>query len=184
MIFGERQREVCLFDLHFIFLTFMKTIKIIFFLFGLILLYSLSSAQDGRSRPSKEEVRQSLSKLQKDTLYVINRTCKGTFSNEDINRLFADNYTFSKFRVLKDDEIYAVSKQTNVTHFALIGEYHTSENTTSFPGIYLLDKESNLCEMPYPGVTRFGGNYSGCIRKEKNVIRLLLGFNKNLERAM
>jgi hypothetical protein len=162
----------------------MKTLQITISLLCLVTLYSFSDTSADSGIPSRKEVRESLSKMKKDTLYVMNRTCKGTFSNEDINRLFEENYTFSTFRVLEDNEIYKVSKQENLTHFALIGEYHTAQSTTEYPGIYLLDKDSKLCEYPYPGVTRFGGNYSQCIRKDKHAVKLIARFTRSLERAI
>ncbi len=114
--------------------------------------------------------KESLMQLQADTLYFINRACPSDFTLVELDSILKVTYTFSAYKIINDAEVAAVSQQPNVVHFAVIGRYYASDSDPSTHGIYLLDKNLKLTEIPYPyfttfpsyGLTRddcFGGHY-------------------------
>ena len=91
---------------------------------------------------------QTLDLLQRDTLYIINRMCE-TDPQDSLEILFDTYYKFSAYRILKDSEIDAVTKQPNVVHFAVIGRYYASKQDPRTNGMYLLDKNLENVDYPY-----------------------------------
>lgn len=128
-------------------------------------------------------MKRSLSKLSTDTLYVIDRSCENDFSSAQLDSTFSKNYTFSKYRILKTQEIKQVAKQKNVTHFIVIGKHYASYGDPESVGIFLLDKNIKNNEYPYPYSTTHSSSRSradNCIGNIENASVLIKAFNKRL----
>ena len=140
-----------------------------------------------RQRPTKYDVNESLKKLQKDTLYVINRTCPGMFSDAEIQTLFDRYYTFSQVKLLEDFEIDGVSKRSTIVHFAVIGQYFKNDYSACANGIFLLDKKLNLCTRPYPyHVRQYWVEYllSKCLDSDNDVKEVVSLFDTCLRATL
>jgi hypothetical protein len=99
----------------------------------------------------------------KGTLYIINRTCETDFTNKELDSLWRTNYTFSKFEIVKDEEVAEIMKTDGTFFFAVIGKYYASKGDPSTTGIYLLDRNGNLMTRPYPYYISINNGLSYCI---------------------
>jgi hypothetical protein len=171
----------------------MKLLNLIIILCVSVILVSFSSKDEAvlldgilSERPTRKDVRNSLGDLKNDTLYVINRMCSDKISSNDLHEIFVKNYWFSEFKIVPDSLVYKVSKQKNVVHYAVVGQYYTDKGSPVTNGVYLLDNKSELCVTPYPYHTRlwwFAYFSSKCLEKESHVEQLIAAFNSKLELA-
>jgi hypothetical protein len=134
------------------------------------------------------ESKNSLNQLQGDTLYFINRSCEGELSNKQLETILSSKLTFCNYKVLKDHEIASVRKQSNVVHFAVIGQYYASEGDPLTNGIYLLDKNMEITTFPYPFYTYVTNMESQkldlCFNELKFVELVVAKFNVRLNKAI
>ncbi len=123
-----------------------------------------------------------LSALQHDTLYFINRTCEGKLSNDQLDSMLSENYKFSNFKVLEDAEIAEVQKRGDAIHFAVIGRYYASEGDPETTGIYLLDSKGDITETPYPFYTFIDTPLvlDHCFGSMANIQRVIQKFNSRM----
>jgi hypothetical protein len=131
------------------------------------------------------EARTTLQRLTKDTLYFISRGCDEDYTFDQLDSLLNKNYSYSAYRLLKDDEIEHISTQANVVHFAIIGQHYSSTADPISNGIYLLDKDLKNTEFPYPYHTANPKNSNGlsyCFGGLYNTGALINSFNHRLER--
>lgn len=152
----------------------------------LIVLFSQDSEAQKDTKTIRESAQETVSKLQKDTLYVINRTCKKRrISNEKLSVLFQVYYDFSEVKVLPDAMVYKVSKQSNVIHYAVVGNFPINDYSPTYSGIFLLDSNSNLCKRPYPPpVLPLESFYNKCIKSERQCIGMIKDLNAMLHRIL
>ena len=156
------------------------------YLLILILLISLGNTESKEKFETElnisENSWESITRLKSDTLYIINRTFEGGITNAQMKGQFKDNYTHSAFRVLEDSEIDAVSKQPNVIHFTVVGQYYASEGSPLSCGIYLLDKDMKICERPLPYYTYSNGlfYFIKYLKNDRNTSMLIAQFNGRL----
>ena len=132
-------------------------------------------------------MKNSLYQLKSDTLYVLNKACESDFTHSQLDSLFRTNYTFSSYRILDIDEVYKVSSQPNVVHFAIIGKHYASENDPETLGIYLCDKDLKLTSYPYPNHTynpSFGNGFNLCLGDLGNTAGHIRFFNKRLTQKL
>ena len=128
---------------------------------------------------------QSLEALKNDTLYIINRACPSDFTTAKLDSLFAENYTFSTFKILTQDDLKN-GHRPNAVHYAIIGEYFASEGDPETVGIFLLDRDLQLTASPYPyhtGVTKKGNGLSTCLGEPENSAFLIRTFDGRLYKA-
>lgn len=128
---------------------------------------------------------ETLGKLQIDTLYFINRACPSDYTLDQLDSILQANYTYSAYRIISDAEVATVSLQPNVLHFAVIGRYYASTGDPSTNGIYLLDKDLQLTEKPYPYYTSYRRNLGAkgdCFGGPEAVGSLVEIFNSRLSR--
>lgn len=129
--------------------------------------------------PSKFVVaRENLSKLQNDTLYILNRTC-GKYTRIQLEELFAKNYNFSAIRVLEDNEVQAVLTYPNRQFFALVGTFFQNETNARNTGIFMLDKDLNHLKRPYPHFIMYLRE-DWCMEDTEETARVIATFNKKL----
>ena len=129
--------------------------------------------------------KETLDKLQTDTLYFINRACLSDYTLDQLDSILQVNYTYSAYRIISDADIAAVSLQPNVLHFAVIGRYYASTGDPSTNGIYLLDKDLQLTEKPYPYYTSYRrsmGVKGDCFGGPGAIGSLVDVFNRRLSR--
>lgn len=129
--------------------------------------------------------RETLGRLANDTLYFINRACPSDFTTAQLDSILKENYTYSAYKIIADNEISRVSLQPNVVHFAIIGKYYASEGDPATNGIYLLNKDLQLTEKPYPFYTANGLNIGvkdNCFGGTWVVGNLVSAFNRRLSR--
>ncbi len=133
------------------------------------------------------ELRSTLKRLENDTLYFINKTCENELPNIDLEKLLNTHYAFSNFKVVKPNELVNLKKQTNVIMFALVGAHYASDGDIPSTGIFLLDKNLNNLEYPYPHHVRlkydFNSNTKQCIESIENAALLIRKLNSELEEA-
>jgi len=157
---------------------------------GVGFLFSFNSPNERLSleskNPTKKDVALSLQKLQLDTLYVINRICSNKLTKNDLEEGFHRRYDFSNYRILDDNEVRLVSEQKNVVHYAVVGQYYTHTGSPLTNGVYLLDKNSELCVRPYPYHVRqgwLGYLSSKCLNSNKDLEHIIAHFNLKLKKA-
>lgn len=146
--------------------------------------YNISFSAKSNKINRTKQVKESFSKLSKDTLYVINRTCEDLYTLAQVDSIFNANYTFSEYRILTDDQVATVVKQDNVVHFIVIGKYYASKGDPLTNGIYLLDKNLNLTERPYPYYTSDAGTFLSsklCFQSLSHMASIVQLFNKRLD---
>ncbi|MGB0849925.1 MAG: hypothetical protein ACPGTP_01655 [Bacteroidia bacterium] len=149
------------------------------------LAYKINFNAKKRKISKRLEMLKSLSKLKNSTLYVINRTCD-KYSLSQVDSIFAENYTFSRYKILKDSEIEATSQRNDIVHFAVIGRYYASKGDPESNGIYLLDKDLEICEYPFPYYEADNSNFLDpdmCISSISYMARLVSVFNKRLYKS-
>ena len=146
----------------------------------------LQSFAQNEIKTNRSDVVETISKLQKDTLYVLNRTCKKRrISNEKLAVLFKVYYDFSEVRVLPDSVVYKVSKQNNVVHYAVVGNFPLHDHSPSYLGIFLLDSNSNPCRKPYPPhVLPLTSIYGKCIKSDRQCMSMIKDLNDMLHRVL
>jgi hypothetical protein len=99
--------------------------------------------------------------------------------------LLLKNYSFSAYRLLQNDEIEPVSNQSNVVHFAIIGQHYGSTADPISSGIYLLDNQLKSTEFPYPYHTTNPKNSNGfslCFGGLSNTAALIALFDQRLKK--
>ncbi|PCJ66863.1 MAG: hypothetical protein COA58_05270 [Bacteroidetes bacterium] len=149
----------------------------------LMIVYNFNFAKDGNMHEDVFQTRTTLQKLKSDTLYFINRACPDDFTTSQLDSLLRENYSYSAYRILRDDEVAKVSKQPNVVHFAIIGKHYASPGDPESNGIYLLDSKLNSTEYPYPYHTsnpKNGNGLSSCLGGLSNTAFLIGVFNSRL----
>ncbi|MDA8886561.1 hypothetical protein OAD66_07570 [Bacteroidia bacterium] len=144
--------------------------------------YNIDFSLKRQKTDYREEARQTLSALRSDTLYFIDRTCTADFRAGELDSLIKENYTYSAYRLLKDNEIAAFQKNNSVVHFAVIGKYYASKGDPLTNGIYLLDSALNLTKHPYPFYTKYSASLrSGlCFPNRTVTAELINTFSRRL----
>jgi len=145
--------------------------------------YTVNFNKKGKANVNTAQTRSTLTKLKNDTLYFINKSCATDFSNAQLDSLLAANYKYSAYKVLDEQYINATSKQSNVLHFAIIGNHYAGYGDPLTTGIYLLDGELKSTEFPYPYHTtnpKNGNGFSKCIGSLENAAALIRVFNNRL----
>lgn len=147
--------------------------------FGVKVLFELNKIE--LKEPVKFRMADTFNVLKNDTLYIIDRTCDN-ITRDKLFALFSEYYNFSQFRILSNDEIGPISKQSNTTFFALVGEYVASEFDPENVGIFLFDKDLNYLSRPFPHFTQYLA-WDKCMTDENALIRLIGSFNNRLIKA-
>ncbi|MBL6730230.1 MAG: hypothetical protein ISP74_04910 [Bacteroidia bacterium] len=151
-------------------------------------LINISYAINFNTFISKTDERQrmisSLKALQRDTLYVIDRSCTNDITKDQIDSLWATNYQFSKYRIIGDDEISTIQKRQNCVHFAVFGNHYAGIGEPTTSGIYLLDKNLINVEYPYPAFTRITGGTRKCFGSMENIAIGIFIFNNRLSKKL
>lgn len=154
--------------------------------FTLGLKIGLGESWNGNNQ--KAEMQDGLRKLSADTLYFINRSCKGEMSDYQLDSILRANYTFSAFRVVNDSQIQSVKNQDNTLNFAVIGSYYPSLGDIPSSGIFLLDKNLNNLQYPYPHFIRlefdFGLNKKLCLYSLSNAAQLVKMLDAEIKGAL
>jgi hypothetical protein len=128
------------------------------------------------------EMKKTLYRLQNDTLYFINRSCVGELSDARLEDLLSAYYTFSAFKVLKEEDITNGLLPKNPIHFAVIGQFYAGKGEPLTTGIYLLDKEMLNVKFPYKMYVPIYNSSLNCMGAEKNIIGGIVRFNQSLGR--
>lgn len=123
---------------------------------------------------------ESLTALQNDTLYIINRGCPSDFRPKQLDSLWNTHFTFSPYKIIEDHEISKIQQYPNCIHFAVIGSYYAATNEPLSSGIFLLDKELKNTVYPYPVFTKIYGGRSTCFESLADVSAGIITFNKRL----
>lgn len=126
----------------------------------------------------------SLLALQKDTLYVIDRSCKEKITKSQLDSLWSMNYTFSNYRIISDHEISTIQKLQNSVHFVVFGNYYAGTSEPNSSGIYLLDKNLKNVEYPYPSFTRITGSTTKCFGSSESIAFGILTFSNRLSKKL
>ena len=129
---------------------------------GIKLGLSLDLGREFENEPEIELVREKLTELSQDTLYVLNRACSDIMTDSLLSELFAQHYTFSAFKIIQDDEIEVYKNRENVTFFAIVGQFYAGQGEPVTEGIFLLDKDFNLVQYPYPVLTNYPRTLDPC----------------------
>ena len=153
---------------------------------SLSLAFNINFNRFSASKSDLQKARETISQLSQDTLYFINQSCKDELPNRQLDSLLKVHYNFSAFRVLEPEEIANTRKQSNVVHFALIGSYYPGEGEPPSSGIFLLDKNLNNTDIPYPHFKRLeydlGISKNLCINGLSNAIMLIEWMNMRLHK--
>ncbi|MFY0645028.1 MAG: outer membrane beta-barrel protein [Bacteroidia bacterium] len=111
-----------------------------------------------KKRPKLAERELMVSKLkalQSDTLYVINRACSDSMTNELLDSIFHKYYSYSAYRIISDVEIDEIKKRGENHFYALVGRLFGGTSEPLSNGIYLLDHNFELTVYPYPVLTPY-----------------------------
>ncbi|MCH1472846.1 MAG: hypothetical protein L7V85_02930, partial [Bacteroidia bacterium] len=151
-------------------------------------LLNVSYAINFNTFVSKTDPRQlmisSLLALQKDTLYIIDRSCTNTITKDQLDSIWAKNFTFSNYRIIDDHEISTIQKRQNSIHFAVFGNYYAGTGEPNSSGIYLLDKNLKNVEYPYPSFTRITGGTTKCFGSSESIAVGILTFSNRLSKKL
>ena len=151
-------------------------------------LLNVSYAINFNTFVSKTDPRQlmisSLLALQKDTLYIIDRSCTNTITKDQLDSIWAKNFTFSNYRIIDDHEISTIQKRQNSIHFAVFGNYYAGTGEPNSSGIYLLDKNLKNVEYPYPSFTRITGGTTKCFSSSESIAVGILTFSNRLSKKL
>ena len=126
----------------------------------------------------------SLLALQKDTLYVIDRSCKEKITKSQLDSIWTKNFTFSNYRIIDDHEISTIQKHQSCIHFAVFGNYYAGTGEPNSSGIYLLDKNLKNVEYPYPSFTRITGSTIKCFGSSESIAVGILTFSNRLSKKL
>jgi len=128
------------------------------------------------------EMKKTLNKLENDTLYFINRACEGELTDQRLNELLAQHFTYCAYRVLTKNELEEGKGPTNAVHYAVIGQFYAGSGEPLTVGLYLLDSEMHNVQFPYdPYVPIYNSNLN-CMGAEKNIISGIVRFSNSLSR--
>ena len=137
---------------------------------------------------SKTDPRQlmlsSLLALQKDTLYIIDRSCTNSIIKGQLDSLWAMNYTFSNYRIIDDHEISTIQKRQNSVHFVVFGNHYAGTAEPNSSGIYLLNKDLKNVEYPYPTFTRITVGTTKCFESSESIAVGIATFNNRLSKKL
>ena len=146
--------------------------------------YNINFSEFVKTRSDLSYAKETVAKLSKDTLYFINQSCDDELPNVQLDSILKANYSFSKYRVLNDEEVARTRLQTNVVHYAVIGSYYPAEGEPLSSGIFLLDKDLIHTDVPYPHFKRLefdlGINKKLCIGTLDNAVYLIQWLNTEL----
>lgn len=133
---------------------------------------------------TKSRMMKTLSALQQDTLYIINRGCSSDYTLSQLDSIWNAAYTFSAFRIVQDHEITSIQQQENCTHFVVIGSHYAATNEPLTSGIYMLDNRLQNTAYPYPSFTKIFGGSSKCLGSLWDIANGVASFNNRLKKRM
>jgi hypothetical protein len=91
-----------------------------------------------------------LDSLRNDTLYIINTLCDEDPTEQQLDSLLKEHYTYSAYKILDKNDSQS---NEDAWHYAVIGRYYASEGDPQTNGIYLLDSNLKHTQSPYPFYT-------------------------------
>ncbi|MBR9859746.1 porin family protein [bacterium] len=135
----------------------------------------------GTLNDERAQMEESLSKLQSDTLYVVNKACAETMTNDVLAELFSKYYRFSAFKVINVEEVDRYKSARPTLYFAYVGRYYAGMGEPESEGIFLLDHTFTLTEFPYPVFTAYNiGLSEDCFSEPDLSARVIQKFNNRL----
>lgn len=88
-------------------------------------------------------------------LYVVNAACDSNLTNQKLDSMFKDHFNFCAFQIISPAEVDSVKNNINPDFYAYVGRLFGGMEEPSSSGIYLLNKDYELTQYPYPVHTAY-----------------------------
>lgn len=125
------------------------------------------------------KMKKTITALQSDTLYCINRACEGELSDTELEYLLTVHYTYSAFRVLSTADIENGLLPENPIHFAVVGRHYSGLGEPLTTGIFLLDKNMENVAFPYKRYVPIRNSTLNCMGSFTNIADGIRRFNES-----